>query len=120
MPWTIYQGSCLMTVVIVCVCIESCHCNYIYRGYEGLTEVPADIPTDATDLDLYSNYITALRDCEVCQYTELYTLYLGYNLISVISSTAFQHTDLVMLDLIGNQLLVLPDLHFIAETLFDP
>ena len=106
-----------MIVVIVCLSIDSCHRITGNRGDEGLTEVPADIPTNVSQLYLNDNNITALRDCEFCPYTQLLELYLSKNLISVISSTAFQHTTLGLLYLDGNQLVVVPDLHFIAETL---
>ena len=107
-----------MVAVIACLCIERCHCTTVHRKYEGLTQVPTDIPTDVTRLYLGYNDITALGDCEFCPYTQLLELHLYNNLISVISSSAFQNnTVLEHLALGSNQLVVVPDLHFIAETL---
>ena len=114
---SLYQWSRLMLVVIVCLCIERCHCIITDRRDEGLAEVPTDIPTNATDLWLGFNSITALRDCEFCQYTQLRDLRLRYNLINVISSSAFQNTILDIIYLFGNQLVVVPSLQFIEETI---
>ena len=112
-----YQWSCVTIVAIVYLSVENCHCSWIDRRSEGLTVVPTDIPTDVTVLDLSYNQITALLDCEFCQYTQLQRLYISNNLISVINSTAFSNTVLTVLILLSNQLTAVPDLHFIAETL---
>ena len=106
-----------MIVVIVCLCTESCQCTTVSRSSESLTEVPADIPTNVEVLDLSRNGIKALRDCEFCPYTQLWRLDLMFNPISVISSSAFQHTVVQNLYLSGNKLVVVPDIHFIAGTL---
>ena len=50
------------------------------------------IPADVTSLILRYNQITALQDCEFCQYIQLQILDLRDNQIKVISSSAFGNT----------------------------
>ena len=126
---SLYQWSRLMTAVMVCLYTESRPFTTVYRDYEGATAAPTDILTGITWLYPNHNYITTLRDCRFYHYTQPSTLTLNNNLISVISSTkeptccrllgstAFQNTAVSHLSLNTNQLVFVPGLHFIAETL---
>ena len=122
---SLYQWSRLTRVVTVCLCIESRPFTTLYRDYEGLTEGPTDIPMGVTRLYLYHNYITALRDCRFCQYTQLSMLTLKNNFISARNfldqcdqfNSIPKHSREPSLFAYTNHLVVVPDLYFIAETL---
>ena len=57
---SLHQWPRLMTVVIVCLSIESYHCTTAGTNNEGLTEVPTYITTGVTSSDLSNNYICSI------------------------------------------------------------
>ena len=92
-------------VVTVRVSVDSCSENSVIdRSGEALTEVPTDIPTSVDRLNLASNQLTELRDCEFCPYADLCRLNLNGNQIRTISPSAFSSTSLSELYLNDNQL----------------
>ncbi|XP_078664035.1 uncharacterized protein LOC144907102 [Branchiostoma floridae x Branchiostoma belcheri] len=83
-------------------CSCSWWCNCVSRG---LTSVPQDLPTDITELDLWSNNVTTLSQSDFSRYSSLTKLYLNSNQISVINSGAFYNLSrLTELYLYNNQL----------------
>ena len=104
-------------VITVCATIQNGHCTTYNRENKGLTQVPTDIPTNVTELELRNNQLTALRDCEFCLYTQLEEIFLSWNEISVIRSSAFQNTRVSKISLSYNQLTVVPDLNIVKHSL---
>ena len=95
-----------------------CSGTTVNRNNEGLTAVPGDLPTDTTVLRLRNNSISSLGHCEFCSLTVLDTLDLSKNDIAEIEPTAFNGTQLSVLDLSYNQLTTVPSaLGPIATTL---
>ena len=75
----------------------------IWRAREGLTEVPSDIPDDATAVHLEWNSMTSLRSGDFAHLSECTVLLLHENLISEVTSGAFTGLEqLLELDLSDN------------------
>ena len=77
---------------------------------KGLTEVPADIPSNEILLDLSYNNLAMLRPDTFIQLSNLTTLYLHYNNIAIVQYDAFRGLNkLYDLRIDRNNLSVIPD-----------
>lgn len=102
---------CLGFPPSMATCPPSCLCasDIISCSGYNLSEVPFDLPSYATRLDLSHNRLTALRVDWISQpFNRLVTLVLSKNFISSIEVNTFSVTShLLHLDLSSNQLTVL-------------
>ncbi|XP_067880291.1 biglycan b [Heterodontus francisci] len=67
-----------------------CHVRVIQCSDLGLKEVPGNIPSDTTLLDLQNNKITEIKEKDFKGLNKLYALYLVNNKISKVHPKAFQ------------------------------
>ncbi|XP_062989877.1 decorin [Elgaria multicarinata webbii] len=73
----------------VCPFRCQCHLRVVQCSDLGLTQVPKDLPSDTTLLDLQNNKITEIKDGDFKNLKDLHALILVNNKISKISSGAF-------------------------------
>ncbi|XP_067835873.1 biglycan-like [Heptranchias perlo] len=73
----------------ICPFACQCHIRVVQCSDLGLKEVPADIPTDTTLLDLQNNKITEIKEKDFKGLSKLYALYLVNNKISKVHPKAF-------------------------------
>ncbi|XP_053572880.1 decorin [Bombina bombina] len=86
-----------------------CHLRVVQCSDLGLEQVPKDIPTDTTLLDLQNNKITEIKDGDFKNLKNLHALILVNNKIKSVSSGAFAPlTKLERLYLSKNNLKELP------------
>jgi Leucine-rich repeat (LRR) protein len=88
--------------------------NYSHGNY---TSVPKDIPRNATKIKLNDNQITAIRQADFNNFTNLSAMYLGRNWISHIDRGCFKGTKLQTIVLTFSKLTVFPDFSQVAATL---
>ncbi|XP_038638277.1 biglycan-like [Scyliorhinus canicula] len=86
-----------------------CHVRVLQCSDLGLKEVPANIPTDTSLLDLQNNKITEIKEKDFQGLNRLYALYLVNNKISKVHPKAFlSMTSLQKMYLSKNALVEIP------------
>ncbi|XP_035690066.1 uncharacterized protein LOC118425365 [Branchiostoma floridae] len=79
---------------------SSCHCYKM-----DLTNIPQDLPTSISRLNLYSNKITTLNGSELARYGDLTQLEINANQINVIQTSALSNVPkLTKLSISSNQI----------------
>ncbi|KAI8506597.1 Leucine-rich repeat-containing protein 15 [Branchiostoma belcheri] len=103
----------LWVVTAVFTCPERCYCDskgWVFCSRRGLTDVPANIPSDTTDIFLSYNNIQSLSHADFSNLTSLRSLFLSNNNISSLPAGVFSHlTRLFELYLSNNHIADLPD-----------
>ena len=112
------NGQCVTSAVPTCPlpstiptpvqCPDSCLNPYYYACYQGLTNIPNDIPDTATEVNLCHNNLTAFPSQEL-SLPLLKDLFMDHNQISFVDLKAlFGMQSLLRLSLNNNQIKNLP------------
>ncbi|KAM9753626.1 immunoglobulin superfamily containing leucine-rich repeat protein 2 [Menidia menidia] len=111
------QRLVLWTVVIGIVrcCPELCTCQdkfshqFVDCAYKGLQEVPVELPSNATTVNLSANKIKALKSKSFNNIIQVNSLWLGHNEIVIIEpGTLAPLNQLRNLDISGNKIVNFP------------
>lgn len=118
---TLYNLTIIL--IIICLCAdETFEADNLYqRDREDLTKVPGGLSnsqnTGLKFVSLIGNLITTVSDCAFCKNERLERVYLGTNLISYVSPTAFAETGLIILMMNNNKMTEIPQLSAVGGTL---